>query len=483
MSILKRRKTEQPDAPETERREGKLAGLVRRPAEDGTLAVFACVLSALLVPYLLRTAFFSANGIGLSTALQGAIALVTLALVAAFLGIALLRFLKLPLSSESALYAAIRLFCFAAPAIYLEWLVFCFCFKSGSYLSRNILFLIPALLAVYAASHTVVWAAAILYELDSILPSASLFGTTWKLHLKNPLSTAGRFLALFLTFWAGGVLFPLLSEKALVFLYRTIPGSILLAIVYACVLTVFVRLALRIAAEIVVRAFPAEETAVAPKDAEPDDFKAVDIELTARENARTNPSSAEELLIEKGLLTNEAAYGKPAARITDADIPVRKPLLPEKWTFRDFIPLVIVALLLLFVGGTALIERTTVAGVISDITTETRSAAAAETKAGNSSGASEAYLKGLGDLEAFDAYLNAIAGGAGSERPDEDSAQIETYSALFNLAENYSDTSSLPYLLEAKLLLKDGHPDLAAEVLNYMIGYEYDTDETYLLLL
>ena len=453
------------------------------PTGNGTSAVFACLLSALLVPYLLRTAVFAFRGAGLTPALQGAISLVAVALASVFLGVALLRILNLPMSSDAAAYAGIRLFCFVAPAFYLEFSVFRFCFSGDSWLPRGVLFLILALLSVYAATHTVLWAAAILYEFDAIFPSPSLWGTTWKLQLRNPISAIGRFLPLLLTCWGGAVIFPLLSRKVLPFLYGTIPGTILLSAVYAAVLTVFVRAALRAASGAVLRAFPAEETDLVPEAEDSEEAKNYDIEFAARDNARNNPSSAEELLIERGLLTREAAYGKPAARITDGDIPAPKPLLPEKWTLRDFVPLLIVALLLIFLAGTALFNRTTAAGVVSGIVTATQEKAAAELKSGRTADASREYMNGLGDLEAFDAYLNAIAGGVDNERLNEESAQLETYSELFKTAESYSDTSSLPYLLEAKLLLKDGRPELAAEVLEYMIDYEYATDETYLLLL
>jgi len=446
-------------------------------------AVFLCLLSAFLIPYLLRTVFFTVSGTALTTPLQSAITILSLAVSAFCYGIAALSLLGLPSFPDNALYAAIRLFCFGVPAVYLEFRVFCVCFEKGALLPRSVIALIPAVLAVYAASHTALWLSAILYEQDAILPSADLWGKTWRLHLKSPLSALGRFAALLLTFWSGAVLFPLLSERVLVFLYRTVWGSVLLAIVYALVLTCFVHFTLRLASETVIRVFPAVTESFG---AEPDpdkDRKAIDLDFAAKDNARNNPSSAEELLLEKGLLTKESAYGKPAAILTDADIPVTKPLLPEHVTFRDFIPLVILLLLLAFLGGTALFRRTTATGAVDTIISDTQVKAAAEERAGRSIGVSDAYMAGLGDLEAFDAYLNAVAGGAGNERLNEESAQLETYGELFKQAEDYSDTSPLPYLLEAKLLLLDGHPELAAEVLEYMIDYEYATDETYLLLL
>ncbi len=477
MSIFARKKTGRP-GPASQR-----PSSLRLPTSAGTPAVFACILSALLLPYLLRTMFFSLRGAALTPSLQSAITLLSVALATLFLGIALLRYLRLPLTLDSAFYAAFRLFCFTAPAFYLTFALFRFSFRGGSFLPRNPLALVLALLAVYGASHTLLWAAAILCERDALLPSASLWGLTWKIHLKNPLSTIARNLMLLVTFWCGVSLFPLLSGKVLSALYGTVWGSVLLAVVYAVVLTVFVRIALQLTADLILSAFPPEETELVSEDVPAENAKTLDIELTAKENARNNPSSAEELLIERGLLTNESAYGLPAARITDGDIPVVKAILPEKWTFRDLIPLVILAVLLIFLGVTALMERTTAAGTVAAITSDTRAAAALEQRSGNTAAASEAYMNGLGDLEAFDAYFGAIPDANGGERPNAASARLETYSELFKTAEGYSDTSSLPYLLEAKLLLRNGRPDLAAEVLEYMIDYEYATDETYLLLL
>lgn len=477
MSIFTRRKTEETDPSALRVRRLTLL------TENGTAALFWMLFTVWIVPFLFRASFFAIRASGLSPHLQGSFTILTAVLASLFLGTAILRALNRSFSSDDALYAAIRLSLFGAPALYLELLLFRFCFSSESFLPKNVFSLALALLTAYACSHTILWLTSILNEHGAILPSASLWGQTWILHFRNPLSTIGRFFLILLSLWVGIVLFPLLSRGPLVFLYRSIPGSVLLAIVYSCVLATLLRPVLRLSARIVLRTFSHDlDGSSAAMEPGASEFQ-YDAEIAARYNARNNPSSAEELLVEQGLLTRQDAYSKPAAYLTDSDIPVSKPLLPAKWTIFDIVPLLLIALLLSFLAISSLLTRTTAAGAVDSIVHETRLAASAAQRAGDTATGSQTYMNGLGDLEAFDAYLNAIAGGVDNERLNEESAELETYSGLFKTAESYSDTTSLPYLLEAKLLMKDGRPKLAAEVLAYMIDIECDTDETYLLLL
>lgn len=456
---------------------------IRLAAGNGSLGLFAFLVCALLLPYLLRSLLFTSGTIGLTRERQAAIFIATAMVCSACLGIAVLRIRRLETGLDAALFSAVRIFVSIAPALALEILLFRAGFRGDSLLPNSILTGVLALLAVYAAVHTTIWATAILSERDALIPSANLWIKTWSIQLKNPVQAAGQFLASLLTFWCAMALFPLLSKGPLGFLYRSIAGSVLLAVCYGAVLTVFVRFLFRLASKIVAQEFPSEEEedlfdSVALESAEP-----FDVSLAAKEDALNNPSSAQEILIGRGLLTPEGAYAKPAVRITDADIPVQKPLLPAKWSVAEFIPLLILGILLAYLAGTALIGRTTAQGVVDSVIESTRAAAQASKKANNTLASSTAYNDGLGDLEALDAYLSAIAGGVANENINEEAAQMETYAALFKNAEGYSDTTSFPYLLEAKLLLKDGHPDSAVSVLESMIARECDTDETYLLLL